>query len=94
MADDDGLFFAERGDERDHVADGVENTVGIDIGRRAGSAEAAHIGCRDTESGRGDRRDLMPPGIGQFGPAVAQQHQRTRALFQQKNLDAVGGNRT
>ena len=92
MADDHGLLFAERLHQRDHVADIVENAVGADIGGRAGLAEAAHVGGSDPEARGRDRRDLVPPGIGQFRPAVAQHDQRTFALFTQKDLDPIGGN--
>ena len=64
MADDDGLFLSECRDQRYHVSDGVEDAVRIDIGGRAGSAEAPHIRCDDMETGSRNRRDLMPPGIG------------------------------
>jgi hypothetical protein len=43
------------------------------------------------ETGSGNRRDLMPPGAGEFRPAVAKQNQRTFALFEQENVDPVGG---
>ena len=64
MADNDGLLFAERRHQRDHVADIVEEGIGADIGRRAGPAEPAHIGGDDTEAGLCDRRNLVPPGVG------------------------------
>jgi hypothetical protein len=35
MADDSGLAFAERADQRHHVSDGVEDAVGGDVGGRA-----------------------------------------------------------
>ena len=92
MADDDGLLFAERRHQRDHVADIVEDAVGPDISGRAGPAKPAHVGRDDMETGRRDRGDLVPPGIGQFRPAVAEQHQRTLALLEHKQLDPVGGN--
>lgn len=94
MADDDGLLFTEGCDQRDHVADKVEYAVGVDIGRRAGAAEAAHIRCDHAETGLGNGWNLMPPGIRQFRPAVAEQHQRTPTLFGQENFDAIGGNGT
>src|SRR6202158_532259 len=92
MTDDDRLLFAKRGDQRDHVADGIEDAVGTDIGRRSGSAETAHIRRNNMETRSRKRRDLMPPRIRQFRPAMAKQHQRTFALFEQEDLDAVGGN--
>jgi hypothetical protein len=58
-----------------------------------GPAESAHIGRRDMETRSRNRRDLMPPGIGQFRPAMAKQSQRTFALLKQKYLDPVDGNR-
>ena len=64
MADNDGLLFAKRRHQRNHVADIVKEGIGADIGRRAGPAEPAHIGGDDTEAGFRDRRDLMPPRVG------------------------------
>jgi hypothetical protein len=92
VADDHGLRLAERFDQCDHVADGIENAVGVDIGGSAGPAESPHVRRDDMETGSRDRRDLMPPGIGQFGPAVTEQHQRPFALFEQKEFDPAGGN--
>lgn len=91
MADDDGLFLAEGGDQRDHVADRVKDAVGAGIGRCAGPAEPSHVGRHDMEAGLGQGGDLMPPGIGQFGPAVAKYHQRTLTLFEDEQLNPVGG---
>ncbi len=42
------------------------------------------------EAGGSDGRDLMPPGMGQLRPAVAEQHQRPGAFFGDKNFYAVG----
>jgi hypothetical protein len=64
VADDDSLLFAQRFHQRDHVADIVENAVGTDIGGRAGSAKASHVGCDDMKTRRRDCRDLVAPGIG------------------------------
>jgi hypothetical protein len=94
MADDDGLLFAERRDQRDHVADKVEYAVGADVGGRTGAAEAAHIRGDHVETSLSEGRNLMPPGIRQFRPAVTEQHQRTLALFGQEHLNAIGGNAT
>ena len=92
MADNDSLLFAKRRHQRDHVADIVEDGVGADVSRRAGPAEPAHIGGNDMETGFGDRSDLVPPGIGEFGPAMAEQHQRTLSLLDNKEVQPVGGN--
>jgi len=64
MADNDSPLFPKRRNQRHHVADVVEDAVRIDIGRCAGSAETAHIGCCDMETRSRYRRDLMPPRIG------------------------------
>jgi hypothetical protein len=64
MADNDGLVFSERRDQRDHIPDVIENAVRIDIGGDAGAAKTPHIGRCDMEARRRNRRDLMPPGIG------------------------------
>jgi hypothetical protein len=70
----------------------IEDAVRIDLHGSAGSAKAPHIGGDNTEASRRYGRDLMPPGIGQFRPAMAEQHQWTVALFEQKYLDPVDGN--
>ena len=64
MADNDGLLFAERRHQRNHVADIVKEGIGADIGRRAGPAEPPHIRGDDTEAGLCDRGNLVPPGVG------------------------------
>ena len=92
VTDDDGLLFAKRGDQRDHIADVIEYAVSSDFGGCAGSPETAHVRRHDMEACRRNRGDLMPPRIGQFGPAMAKQHQRTFAVFEQKDLNPVGGN--
>src|ERR1700687_1931899 len=86
------IWAGKRGAQRRHVSDGIEDAVGTDIGRRGGSAETAHIRRNNMETRSRKRRDLMPPRIRQFRPAMAKQHQRTFALFEQEDLDAVGGN--
>ncbi len=92
MADNDGPLFPERRNQRDHVADGIEQAIRQDIGGRAGSPKTPHIRRDDPKTRRRNRRDLMSPGIGQFRPAMAKQDQRTLALFEQEDLDAIGGN--
>jgi hypothetical protein len=72
MADNGGPLFAQRCDQRHHVADGIEDAVGIDVNGRAGSPKTPHGRGHDVEARRRNRRDLMPPGIGQLRPAVAE----------------------
>ena len=64
MADNGGLLFSERRNQRHHVPDVVENAVRINLGGCAGSAETPHIGCYDMETRSRKRLDLMPPRIG------------------------------
>ena len=92
MADDGGALFAECRHQRDHVADIVEDGVGADIRRRGSASKPAHIGRHDMEARGRDGRDLMPPGIRKFRPAMTKHNKRTFALFAQKELDPVGGN--
>ena len=74
MANDGRPLFAKRGDQCDYVSHRIEDAVCTDIGRRAGSAETPHIRRDNMETGGRKRRDLMPPRIGQFRPAVAKHH--------------------
>ncbi len=90
MAGDDRLPGAERVDEADHVADQVQQRVLVDRFGAVGPAIAAHIRRHDMEAGRGQGRELMPPGVPVLGKAVAQHDQRSLALFRQVHLDAVG----
>jgi hypothetical protein len=46
------------------------------------------------KAGLGERWHLVTPGMGQFRPAVAEQHKRALALLEQEKLDAVDGNHT
>lgn len=64
MADDDGLLLPKRRDQRDHVADGIENAVSGDVGGGAGPAESPHVGYNDPEARLRERLDLVPPRIG------------------------------
>src|SRR3954452_3154089 len=89
VTDDDGLFFPGRCDQCDHVADVVEDAVGADFSGCAGPAETTHIRRHYMKTGCGDCRDLMPPGIGQFRPAVTEQDERTVSLFQNEYFDAI-----
>ena len=54
----------ECGNQGHRVADVIEDAVGSDIRRRAGSAETAHIRCDDMVARSSNCPDLMPPGIG------------------------------
>ena len=91
VTDDGRPLFPKRGDQRDYISDRIEDAVCTDVGRRAGSAETSHIRRNNMETRVRKRRDLMPPRIGQFRPAMAKHHQRTFALLKEKDLDPVGG---
>src|SRR4029077_14786246 len=52
---------------------------------------ATHVRCDDAKAGLCQRRDLMPPRVPGFGPAVAHHHQRAIARLDIMNADAVGG---
>jgi hypothetical protein len=82
VADDDGFPLPECRDQRDHIADRIEDAVGRDVDGCAGAPKAAHIGCNDVKAGLSQTSDLMSPGIGQFRPAVTKQHQWTSALLE------------
>ena len=64
LADHHRPPFAQCSHQGYDVADIVKDAVGVDVGRRAGLAEAAHVGRDDAKTGGRQRRDLMPPGIG------------------------------
>jgi hypothetical protein len=93
VADDRRLPFAQRCNEGNHVADIVQDAVGLDFRGRSRPAEAPHVGRNHMEAGRGQRRDLVAPGIGQFRPAMAEHDQRAFALFEQEHVDPVDRNR-
>ena len=52
-------------------------------------AIAAHVGRHRMEPGRGERRELMAPGIPRFRKAVAQKDERPGAGFGDVDADAV-----
>ena len=93
VADDQSVSFAECCHQRHHVADGIEDAIGGDIGGRAGSSEPPHVRRHHMKSGLRERLDLVPPRIGQFRPAVTEHHQRPFAPFKQEKFDPIGGNR-
>ena len=90
VTDDHGLGLAERLDQLDHVADQVEQRVGVDRLGRLGAAVAAHVGRDAAEAGGADRLELMPPRVPALRPAMAEQHQRAAAGLGVAHVDAVG----
>jgi hypothetical protein len=90
MADDHGGLSAERVEQAHHVADQVEDGVLVDRLRPIALAVAAHVGRDRMEARGGKRAELMAPGIPGFGKAVAQENQRSLALFGDVEANAVG----
>ena len=80
-------------EQPDQIAYQMEQSVLVDRFRAVGPAIAAHVRRHRTEPGFGEGRELMAPRITQFGKAVAQQDQRTRARFGEMHPDAVGRDR-
>ena len=63
MADDNGLFLAQRTDQLGDIADQMKQGIGLDRCRGVGAAVAAHVGGRDPISCRRQRADLVAPGM-------------------------------
>jgi hypothetical protein len=82
-------LFAERTDEADHVADQVQERVGLDLRRRVGLAVTAHVRRHRVKAGGGERRELMTPGVPGFGKAVTHDHERAGALFGHVHANSV-----
>ena len=74
VADDDGGGRMKRVEEAHHVADQVEDRVLVDGVRPVALALAAHVRCHGVESGRGERPELVAPGVRRLGKAVALEH--------------------
>ena len=76
MADPYGLVAAERREQLHHV--GHDLFLGEVLVARvgAGSAIAAHVGRDTAEAERREGRQLVPPGAGQFRPAMDEDQQR------------------
>ena len=89
VPDNQRALLAERRNERDHVADIVEDRVGGDILRRGGAAKAAHVGRNRAKPDCGERDHLVAPRIPNLRPAMAQQHHRAMAVFGDIHLDPV-----
>ena len=81
--------LAERRDQSDHVANGVEDSG--NVRGRAALHETAHVRRDRVKASLRQRRNLVAPGIGQIRPAVAEQHKRSFSLLVQEKLNAVDG---
>ena len=83
MAAEDGLFHAEVVEQADEVARQVLHVVGFDGVRSLGQAIAAHVRGDGPAAGGLECVQLMAPGEGEFGEAVAQDD---RNAFARANL--------
>jgi hypothetical protein len=87
---DHRLRDAKRVEQAEHVADQVQQCIAVDLLRCIGLSVAAHIGRDRMEAGRGERAQLMPPGIPAFGKTVAQQDFGPAPLLRDVHANAVG----
>ena len=80
VADDHRAFGADVIEQADDVGAQLDDVVGVDGRRLRRPAVAALIGRQHVVAGLGQRGDLVPPRIGQFGEAVGQHHHRRAAV--------------
>ena len=73
---DHRAFGADVIEQTDDVGGQLDDVVGIDGVRLRRPAVAALIGCQHVVAGLGQRRNLVAPGVRQFGEAVGQDHHR------------------
>ena len=86
---DHSLLSTQRIEQTDHVANQMQKRVLVDRLGTIGPAVTAHVGCDDVESSRGERRQLMAPGIPGFWKTVAKHDQGARHLLGQVHAYAV-----
>ena len=76
VADDDRAFCSDVIEQADDVGGQLDDVVGVDGARLRRTAVAALIGRQHAVAGLGQRRNLVTPGVRQFGEAVGQHHHR------------------
>ena len=81
MADDRRLVRADIVDDGVEVAGHLLDRIGVDGLRRVAAAVTAHVGGDDMIARVRECGHLVPPAVGQFGPAVHEEHERPFALF-------------
>ena len=89
VADDVRALDLQRVQNRDRVGDAAANAIVVDLFRLARLAEAAQVGRDHAQSGAREGRDLVAPEPRGVGEAVQQEHRRTFALVEHRQLDAV-----
>jgi hypothetical protein len=80
VADEHGPFGADVVEQTDDVGGQLDDVVGVDGLRLRRSAIAALIRRQYPEAGLGQRRNLVPPGVRQFGEAMGQHDHRRIAV--------------
>ncbi len=76
VTDDHRAFGADVIEQADDVGGQLDDVVGVDGDRLRRPAVAALIGRQHAVAGLGQRRNLVTPGVRQFGEAVGQHHHR------------------
>lgn len=76
MTNPGGPFGSDVVEQADDVGGQLVNVVGLDRIRTGRAAVAALIGSQHVVPGVGEDRNLGPPGVGEFGKAVGQDHHR------------------
>ncbi len=93
VADDVGarlaLFAGEEADEALEVAEQRLDPVGAYAARLLGQVVPAQVGRDGAEARGGERRDLVPPRVPEFGKAVQEDDERALALLHPVEPDAV-----
>lgn len=87
MADDNGLFHAERCNQPFDIGAHMPDRVGLDGERLVAAAIAAHVWRSNPVPGVRQRRNLMTPRIPTLGKAVDQYDQGP--LSSQLHTEAV-----
>ena len=80
VANPDGALGADVVEQADDVGGQLVNVVGLDRIRTRRAAVAALIGSQHVVAGVGEDRNLVPPGVGQLGKAVGQDHHGCAAV--------------
>jgi hypothetical protein len=81
-------------EERDDVADDMEDGVGVRFRRRGGAAVASEVGCHAAVAARGEVAHLVAPRVPELREAVHEQHRRRGGVhgagLRDVHRDAVG----
>src|SRR5581483_641478 len=89
VPDEHALFDFQRVHQPDKVCHQVVDIVLLQGRRPVALTVTAQVNGDDMETGLGQRRDLMPPGVPGFGKAVHQDQRIALALLHVVQGDAV-----